>query len=165
MRPPSEYGLWFLGVPGSYVVGSYIATRLLVPLGLDRSIVLGSVAGALVLPAAAALYNFADLTPLLLFGPAYAIAFFQGLVISNGMAGAINTVPGAAGAASGLVGFLQMTISATAAQLSGAFVRDSVWPLMIIMSVSMGVSLLLLPMIRNHGAAVEPAAASPTDRP
>ncbi len=44
-RPPSEYGLWFLGVPGLFAVGSFAATRLLNTLGMDRSIMLGGIMG------------------------------------------------------------------------------------------------------------------------
>lgn len=152
-RPPSEYGIWFLGVPGLFVAGSFAATRILPVLGLDRSIVTGSILCALVLPVAIWLYDTFPLTPMLLFGPTYVIAFFQGLVISNGMAGALNASPKAIGAASGLAGFVQMMISATAAQLSGIFVHGSIWPLMIIMTVCMVACLLLLPMLRGDSGA------------
>lgn len=162
-RPPSEYGLWFLGVPGLFAVGSFAATRLLNTIGLDRSIMLGGILGALTLAVAAGLYGWFELTPALLFVPAYAIAFFQGLMIPNGVAGAINASPGAFGAASGLVGFVQMTVSAGAAQLSGAIVGDSIWPLVAIMAVCAGLALLLLPLIRSRPAVPEPAVASPAD--
>ncbi len=162
-RPPSEYGLWFLGVPGLFAVGSFAATRLLNTLGLDRSIMLGGIMGAMTLAVAAALYGLFDLTPALLFVPAYAIAFFQGMIIPNGVAGAINASPGAFGAASGLIGFVQMTVSAAAAQLSGAIVGDSIWPLVAIMAVGSGLALLLLPLIRSRTELPEQAAASPVD--
>lgn len=149
-RPPSEYGVWFLGVPGLFVAGSFVATRILPILGLDRSIVVGSILCALVLPVAIWLYYTLPLTPLLLFGPTYVIAFFQGLVISNGMAGALNASPSAIGAASGLAGFVQMMISAAAAQVSGIFVRESIWPLMIIMVACTVATLLLLPLLHRR---------------
>lgn len=162
-RPPSEYGLWFLGVPGLFATGSFAATRLLNTLGLDRSIMLGGVMGAVMLAVAGGLYAFFPLTPALLFVPAYAIAFFQGLIIPNGVAGAINASPGAFGAASGLIGFVQMTVSAAAAQISGAVAGDSVWPLVTIMAVCSGLVLFLLPLIRGRSSAPEQVAASPLD--
>ena len=162
-RPPSEYGLWFLGIPGMFAGGSFAATRLLNTLGLDRSIVLGGIMGAFALAVAAGLYGLFGLSPALLFLPAYAIAFFQGMIIPNGVAGAINASPGAFGAASGLVGFVQMTVSAGAAQLSGAVTADSVWPLVAIMAVCSGLVLILLPLIRSQPAVREPAAVSPAD--
>lgn len=162
-RPPSEYGLWFLGIPGMFAVGSFTATRLLNTLGLDRSVVLGAILGALVLAVAALLYGVFALTPALLFVPAYAISFFQGLIIPNGVAGAINSSPGAFGAASGLVAFVQMTVSAAAAQLSGTVTGDSVWPLVAIMAVCACLVLLLLPLLRSRPAVPEPAAVSPAD--
>ncbi len=162
-RPPSEYGLWFLGIPGMFAGGSFAATRLLNTLGLDRSIVLGGIMGAFALAVAAGLYGLFGLSPALLFLPAYAIAFFQGMIIPNGVAGAINASPGAFGAASGLVGFVQMTVSAGAAQLSGAVTADSVWPLVVIMAVCSGLVLILLPLIRSQPAVREPAAVSPAD--
>lgn len=162
-RPPSEYGLWFLGVPGLFATGSFAATRLLNTIGLDRSIMLGGILGALTLAVTAGLYGLFALTPALLFVPAYAIAFFQGLMIPNGVAGAINASPGAFGAASGLVGFVHMIVSAGAAQLSGAIVGDSVWPLVAIMAVCSGLALFLLPLIRSRPDVPEPAAVSPAD--
>ena len=148
-RPPSEYGLWFLGVPGLFAVGSFAATRMLNTIGLDRSVMLGAILGAFTLAVATGLYGLFALTPALLFVPAYAIAFFQGMIIPNGVAGAINASPGTFGAASGLVGFVQMTVSAAAAQLSGAVVADSIWPLVAIMAVCAGLALVLLPLIRR----------------
>ena len=162
-RPPSEYGLWFLGIPGMFAVGSFAATRLLNTLGLDRLIVLGSILGAVTLAVTAGLYASFDLTPALLFVPAYAISFFQGLIIPNGVAGAINASPGAFGAASGLVGFIQMTFSAAAAQLSGAIVGGSIWPLVAIMAVCASLALILLPLIGSRPEVPEHAAASPAD--
>lgn len=163
-RPPSEYGIWFLGVPGLYVAGSFVATRILPVLGLDRSIVWGSLLCALVLPVAAWLYLSLPLTPMLLFVPTYVIAFFQGLVIANGMAGALNAAPHAIGAASGLAGFVQMMISAASAQASGIFVRESIWPLMIVMSACSALAILLLPLIRNGAASDTPAGTLSADR-
>ena len=164
-RPPSEYGLWFLGIPGMFAAGSFTATRLLNTLGLDRSIMLGGILGALVLAAAAGCYGLFVLTPALLFVPAYVIAFFQGMIIPNGVAGAINASPGAFGAASGMVGFAQMTVSAAAAQLSGTVAGGSVWPLVAIMAVCSGLVLLLLPLIRRRPEEApeppEPTAVSP----
>lgn len=148
-RPASEYGLWFLGVPGMYVAGSFLAARLLGTIGLDRSIVWGAVLCAVFLAIGAVLYWALPLTPALLFVPTYFISFFQGLVISNGVAGAINTTPSAVGAASGLVGFVQMMISAVAAQIAGIFVTDCIWSLIIIMTICTGITLALLPMIRG----------------
>ena len=162
-RPPSEYGLWFLGVPGFFAAGSFAATRLLNTLGLDRSIMLGGIMGAFTLAVTTGLYGLFGLSPALLFVPAYAIAFFQGLIIPNGVAGAINASPGAFGAASGLVAFVQMTVSAAAAQLSGVVTGDSVWPLVAIMAGCAGLALLLLPLIRSQPEIPEPAAASPAD--
>ena len=124
---------------------------------------LGGIMGAMTLAVAAALYGLFDLTPALLFVPAYAIAFFQGMIIPNGVAGAINASPGAFGAASGLIGFVQMTVSAAAAQISGAIVGNSIWPLVAIMAVGSGLALLLLPLIRSRTELPEQAAASPVD--
>ena len=162
-RPPSEYGLWFLGVPGMFAVGSFAATRLLNTLGLDRSVMLGTISGAVTLAAAAGFFGLFALSPALLFVPAYAIAFFQGMIIPNGVAGAINASPGAFGAASGLVGFVQMTVSAAAAQISGAIVADSIWPLVAIMAVCSGLALILLPLIRRRLETPEATAVSAAD--
>ena len=162
-RPASEYGLWFMGVPALFVVGNFAASRLLNTLGLDRSIVLGAILCAITLAVAAGLFGMLPLTPALLFVPAYAISFFQGLVIANGVAGAINASPAAFGAASGLLGFTNMTISAVAAQVTGTLVRDSVWPMIAIMALCAGAVLILLPMIRRRAPMPDRTAVSPID--
>ena len=84
-------------------------------------------------------------------------------MIANGVAGAINASPAAFGAASGLLGFTNMTISAVAAQVTGTLVRDSVWPMIAIMALCAGAVLILLPMIRRRAPMPDRTAVSPID--
>ncbi len=57
----------------------------------------------------------------------------MGIVMPNAMAGAIAPFPRMAGAASALLGFVQMAVGATAAQVSTALPHDSQWPLGLLM--------------------------------
>ena len=57
----------------------------------------------------------------------------MGIVMPNAMAGAIAPFPRMAGAASALLGFFQMAVGATAAQLSTELPHDSQWPLGLLM--------------------------------
>jgi DHA1 family bicyclomycin/chloramphenicol resistance-like MFS transporter len=76
------------------------------------------------------------LTPAVLFVPAALVAALQGLIIANGMAGAMDVDPTASGAAAGLTTFLQMAISAVFAQIVGELENGTVWPMVGAMTVA-----------------------------
>lgn len=134
-RPASEYGLMFILISASFMVGNYTTTRLARRLGIERMVVLGSAgtfAGTvLALLLAPAIY----LTPWALFVPMMLIAFAQGTALPNSLAAIVSLKPEMAGAASGLAGFLQMGTAAIAAQTIGSIQTGTPWPMVIGMAV------------------------------
>ncbi len=139
----SAFGFTFaLGAAG-YVLGTMIASRLVVHFGIDRMIGLGAAllaVGGLTVAAVVA----AGIT-----GGAWLVAAMAiylaglGLAMPQAIAGALTPFPERAGTASSLMGFAQQTVAATVTAAVGAYLGPSAWPVAGVV-VAMGcVSLLL----------------------
>jgi DHA1 family bicyclomycin/chloramphenicol resistance-like MFS transporter len=119
-RPAGEYGLLFVLLPGAFMLGNLVSARVGARVGIDRMIVIGSLgtlAGSSVLLACVAGGIW---TTTALFLPTSLGTFSQGLAMANAQAAAVSVDPRAAGAASGLSGFLQMALAGLAAQVVGS---------------------------------------------
>ncbi|MGB1091782.1 MAG: multidrug effflux MFS transporter [Oceanobacter sp.] len=112
------FGSWFLAVSLSFMLGSFLSTRLAKHLNVDRMVLLGngiSLFGALVLLAFAVIEYLSLVT---LFVPMALVTLGRGLSQPNAQSGAIAASPVAAGTASGLMGFIQLLTGATVAQIT-----------------------------------------------
>jgi DHA1 family bicyclomycin/chloramphenicol resistance-like MFS transporter len=118
-EPASAYGLWFIVVSVGYLTGNFFTGRYAVRLGVDRMLVFGALV-QLFGTAALALTSWLGTLGLPgIFLPMAVVALSNGLVLPNGIAGAISVNPRAAGTAAGLSGALQMLTGAIAAALVG----------------------------------------------
>jgi len=120
-RSSVEYGTWFATLSIAYLAGSVCNARLARSYSLEGLIWLGlamQLAGGL-LNVLWGLLGFNDV-PSWLFITQMLVMLGNAFVISNSMAGAISIRPQAAGTASGVLGFLQMSIGALSSQL-GAY--------------------------------------------
>jgi len=126
---PFDFGVAFaLGSVG-YMAGSAIAARLVIRLGLDGVLGLGGCAcavGGLVMIGAVGL-GFVSSMSLVLPMAVYLAGL--GMVLPQGIAGAMTPFPERAGAASSLFGFLQQTAAAVCGAAVGWFLGQSAWPL------------------------------------
>jgi len=117
-RSSAEYGAWFATTGFAYFVGNLFCVRYAPRHSLDRLIWFG-----LVLQLTSAALNFAwsifgfNQLPSVLFGTQMLLMFANAAVMANSAAGAISVRPGAAGTASGAMGFLQMGVGALTSQL------------------------------------------------
>ncbi len=146
-RTPAEYGLWFVVLSAMYMTGNFLSARLSARVGLDRMIWWGvvlSVVGTSLLLAAVLT---GTLSPLTLFGTMSVVSVANGLSLPNAMAGAISADTQAAGAASGLAGFLQMGLGAALSYLAGALLTESALPLALIMAGTALLALLVYALI------------------
>jgi len=119
-RTSAEYGYWFILISLTYMVGNYAAGRWSAKYGVDFMIrcgvavtVFGSLVGIgwmLIDPLSG---------PAVIMAPQMIIGFASGFMLPNSIAGAVSVRPQAAGAASGLMGFMQMGLGAATAQLVG----------------------------------------------
>jgi len=136
------FGFTFaLGAAG-YMLGAMIATRLVVRLGLDRTIGVGVVviaAGGLSLALAVATG-----VPSLWLVAAMALYLAGvGLAMPQAMAGALTPFPDRAGTAASLMGLVQQAVAAIIAAVIGAYLVQSAWPVTGVV-VAMGCSTFLL---------------------
>jgi MFS transporter, DHA1 family, multidrug resistance protein len=121
------FGFTFaLGAAG-YMLGAMIATRLVVRLGLERTIGVGVVviaAGGLALVLAVA----TGVPGLWLVAAMALYLAGVGLAMPQAMAGALTPFPDRAGTAASLMGLVQQTLAAIIAAVIGGFLVRSAWP-------------------------------------
>jgi MFS transporter, DHA1 family, multidrug resistance protein len=122
-RTSAEYGLWFFVPSVGFMAGNFAVSRLSARFGIDTLIwwgiaftIVGCLLNVLVY---VALPGWEMAT---IFLPQIMIGFGNGLLLPTSVAGAVSIRPQVAGTASGMTGFIQMAIGATAAQLGGLVV-------------------------------------------
>ncbi|BBK36714.1 hypothetical protein STAQ_17920 [Allostella sp. ATCC 35155] len=141
-QTPAAYGTWILFAMGGYTAGNLLASRRSQHLGVDRMILAGSVIGILATVALVLWVWLGGLTPYALFLPMLVLTFGQGMTQPNGIAGAISVHPHIAGAASGLLGFIQMVVSAVATLFLAAIQAPTAWPTVGVVSACVALSAL-----------------------
>jgi DHA1 family bicyclomycin/chloramphenicol resistance-like MFS transporter len=150
-RPPDDYGWYFIGISGSYMVGNFVSGRFTMQLGLDRMAWTGTSLSLAANATLLALGFGASLGALVLFAPMWLAAFGNGLSQPNATAAAISADPRRAGAASGLLGCLQMGSGALGTVLVGHFNDDTALPLASVMTGSGIAAILALSLTRRRG--------------
>jgi DHA1 family bicyclomycin/chloramphenicol resistance-like MFS transporter len=147
------FGFTFaLGAAG-YMVGALIAARLVVRLGLDRTMGLGAIviaAGGLALTAVVA----AGIPGIWLVAAMALYLAGLGLAMPQAMAGALTPFPDSAGTAASLLGLVQQTVAAIVAAVIGGYLGHSAWPVTGVV-VAMGCITFLLWVLTRHLRAHE----------
>ena len=140
---PFDFGVAFaLGSVG-YMTGAALAARIVIRMGLDGVLGLGGCAcavGGLGMVAAVA---FGLTSSLSLVLPVAIYLAGLGMVLPQGIAGAMTPFPERAGAASSLFGFVQQSAAAICGAVVGWFLGQSAWPLVLGVAV-MGCTTLAL---------------------
>jgi DHA1 family bicyclomycin/chloramphenicol resistance-like MFS transporter len=134
-RPPSDYGIWFVLVSFGYFIGNFITGGLSGRFGVERMVTIGA---AMVLGGGIGMLVHAlilPLTPAGIFLPAMMVAMGNGVGQPNGIAGAISVDPTRAGAASGIVGFLQMALGAVGTVVVGLALGSTLMPVALTIAV------------------------------
>ncbi len=159
-RSASSYGLFFIVVSLAFMLGNFIAGRISERVGVERMVLIGSSLAVLATLLCLLCLVLFGWVPWALFGPCVLLAIGNGLSVPNAMAGAISVDPRAAGAASGLAGFLQILIAAVFAQLSGMWQNGTPFPMVGFMIAASALALLsFLVAFRGTGFRSRPAAA------
>ncbi|NIA69194.1 multidrug effflux MFS transporter [Pelagibius litoralis] len=134
-RTATEYGLYFMLNAISYMLGNFLSGRLSTQIGAERMIFAGSAIALLGVALLTGLALSGEMTPIMLFGPVMLVGLANGLSLPNATASAISVRPDLAGTASGLTGFLQMTVGGLATLLVGHFQGESsIMPMVMVMS-------------------------------
>ena len=117
--PPERFGLWFLMVVTGYLTGTLGGGRLSRVLGHHKLVAAGTVI-CLASGVAMALVGFNEPRHALqLMLPMLGFMIGVGIVMPQAMAGALADYPQIAGSASGLMGFIQMTLAGGIGVLAG----------------------------------------------
>ena len=140
-EPPSTYGLMILLPMAGYILGNAGVVRLSMLLGGVRLFILGlalSLASGVML----AFWCLGDLTPWALFVPMALSSVGNGMSQPPGVAAGLSVYPRIAGAASGLLGFMQMTVAAFGTLLLGLLPRDNVVAMVAVVGTSLALAFL-----------------------
>ena len=121
-RTSAEYGVWFAVTSLGYMSGNFSVSRLSQRFGIDSLIMAGigfEVIGAALTVGLVA--TVPEAGPAIIFLPQLVISYGNGLLLPNSIAGAVSIRPQAAGTASGMTGFVQMSIGAASTQVVSIF--------------------------------------------
>jgi DHA1 family bicyclomycin/chloramphenicol resistance-like MFS transporter len=125
-RTSAEYGLWFFMPSVGFMAGNFAVSRLTARFGINALIWWGialTIVGCLLnILVYVAIPGWEMAT---IFLPQVMIGVGNGLLLPTSVAGAVSIRPQVAGTASGMTGFIQMAIGASAAQLGGLVVAGA----------------------------------------
>lgn len=159
-RSSAEYGLWFMPTAGGFLVGNVITTRMAVRLGIERMLLWGHIVNMTgAVGGVIWLFSVDSIGPLAIVLPSSLMAIANGILLPNGIAGAISIRPQVAGTASGFLGFLQMGCGALLTQFAGHLVVNatSAAPMIYAMFVAVVVCLLFYPLVLRPTKASDPS--------
>jgi len=150
---PLIFGVVFAAATLGYGLGTLLAGRLVMRIGIDRTIVCGGVALAAGGLAMAASIALGATSPAALALPMALYLCGLGLAMPQSMAGALMPFPERAGAASSLLGFLQQATASAIGIVVGQMLGSSALPLAAIIA-TMGVLALALALFRRSMSPV-----------
>jgi DHA1 family bicyclomycin/chloramphenicol resistance-like MFS transporter len=142
-QPPSTYGLMIMLPMAAYITGNAAAARFARWAGANAMVVWG-VTLSLLSGAAMLLWCvWPGLSPWTLFVPMAASSIGNGLSQPTAMASGLSIYPRVAGTASGLIGFLQMAISALGTLTVGLLPHESAFAMAGVVLTTQIVALVL----------------------
>lgn len=129
-QTPFQYGLYFALCAVGYASGNGIAGRFSETVGVERMMTLGALTALLGPAISLCLFLiFADSAPWMLFVPLSLVGLGNGMTLPNVTAATISLRPEAAGAASGLLGALQIGAGAVASVIGAIVVGETGSPI------------------------------------
>lgn len=145
----AEYGVAFVAVSASFMIGNLVSARVSHRLGVDRMVMLGGAIAIVGTGCGLTLALGGVWGAVALFAPAAVMAFGNGLSLNNAQAGAMAVDGRIAGAAAGLTGFLQMMCGAVVTQAVGAVHDHTPLPVVAMMAASAASALFLYGLFRR----------------
>jgi MFS transporter, DHA1 family, multidrug resistance protein len=125
---PSSYGKLFAMPAFGSFVGFYSAARFTRRFGNERMMQTGLIVAAVGASAMAICFALHLWHPMALFLPAMVLCFSNAIAMPGSMSSAIAVRPDIAGAASGLLGFAQLSLSACCAELVALLANHTPYP-------------------------------------
>jgi len=156
-EPPSTYGLMILLPMGGYILGNAAVGRLSVLLG-SAGLFIAGLAVSLASGVMLALWCLTNLTPWALFVPMAISSIGNGMSQPPAIAAGLSVYPRIAGAASGLIGFMQMMIAALGTLLIGTLLHNSVLAMVVVVGGALALAQICgLLTLKTPGEGVRPA--------
>jgi DHA1 family bicyclomycin/chloramphenicol resistance-like MFS transporter len=149
----AEYGLWFFVPSIGFMAGNFAVSRLTSRFGIDALIWWGivfTIVGGLISVFAYLVLPGWDMATIFL--PQVIVGFGNGLLLPTSVAGAVSIRPQVAGTASGLTGFIQMAIGASAAQLGGLVIAhgsDAMPMLLLMLAWGVATAIAVFTLVRR----------------
>lgn len=144
------FGLWWTLGSVCYVVGNYLAGRYSQKLGLETMVRIGSIfiaAGAAIL----VLCAYIDLRhPLAIFGPMGVLLIGFGISQPSAVAGAVDADPKRIGAASALLGSMQIALAMAGITAVGLMPQDSAMSFALVCSGACAAAIAGYGFCRRH---------------
>jgi len=132
---PSVYGLFFIPLAATYMLANMACGRMTSRFGSRRMIIFGGGCTIVAMATGLVVMSFGVVDPLALMVPAFFHSIGAGLSVPNSIAGAVGAAPERAGAASGLLGFIQFLTAAVTTQIAGFLPHDIAAPTLAGMAV------------------------------
>lgn len=154
--PVQFFGFIFLSTVMGYMAGSAISVRMTRTYDSEKIVLVGTVLTAV---STIAIWLLAKAFPesvLAIMLPMAVYSTGMGLALPNAMAVALKSFPHIAGTASSLLGFIQMSLSAGATALIGAYLIDTPAPLLDFMLVLTVIALVLSSLLFRRHIATKP---------
>jgi DHA1 family bicyclomycin/chloramphenicol resistance-like MFS transporter len=143
------FGLAFAAASAGYLAGTALATRIVLRLGLDRTIGIGALALAAGGLGGLAAIPLGGGSSVPLVGAMALFAVGMGLVQPQTIAGAMMPFPERAGTASSLVGVAQMLCAAVSGVIVGHLLGASAWPVMVPLALAGCLTLAIWALSRG----------------
>jgi DHA1 family bicyclomycin/chloramphenicol resistance-like MFS transporter len=161
--PPERFGMLSVFNVLGFLGGSVAAARLTQRLGIDRLLLAGTglcLAGGVAM-AAIAMTGHVSIAGII--APMMVFALGLGIVLPNGIAGALAPFPRIAGTASALLGFLQMIIAGSASVVVGRFAGASPVAMAAVIALVSAAALAAFTMLvwRSRSGTAPPAPDGP----
>lgn len=151
---PHRFGVTFAGVIAGYICGNFLTGRLTLRLGLERMLGMGCGTAFAAGLAIAALALLGVDRVAALVAPMFVYLMGMGMVMPNAIAGAVGPFPHMAGAASALLGFLQMSMAGIAGAVVGHLDDGTQVPMAVMIAVMGACGMVVFAVLigRRHAA-------------
>ena len=146
-RAPSSVGIYLALTTAGFMAGTLLTARVTPRIGLERMMVVGCALSFVSALVGVVVVLALPWTPWLIFGPAIAVAFANGLIVPNGQAAVVSVDPAVAGSAAGLTSFMQWTTGALFAQAAGMMQFGTPLPMVLLIAIAAGLSLAAITLL------------------
>jgi len=157
---PDQYGFIALCMPSGYIIGNFLASRILPRIGIHRGIVAGNIVGVLGATGFVLIGLTGHFSIAAFVAPLAVIGFGNGITVPAAFAGAVGANPKLAGTASGLTGFLQFAFAALVNPLAGLARHGSLFELAAMLFALCFAGLVAYSVLRPRAAPISSARES-----